>query len=164
MVYTDNFLRVSSAQAVTATAVSTNSIDLGLIEREMGTGQKMRFQIAVVASATAAGAATVGFQTIIADDGALTANILVIGATDAYGKDDLVAAGATGVPPGTLVILELNPHFHDVIGPFSDASRKFLGVRYVVTTGPLTAGSFTTDFVMNHEGGRKNYPSGFLVS
>ena len=53
----DNFLQVSTAQAVTATAVSTNSIDLGLPLRDMGVGKSLRCVISCDVAAVTAVAA-----------------------------------------------------------------------------------------------------------
>ena len=61
---TDAFLSLSSAQAVTASAVSTNAIDTSLIGRDIGDGKDLYAHFTVDVSAVAAGAATVQFQII----------------------------------------------------------------------------------------------------
>ena len=58
---TDALLQLSSAQAVTTTAVSTNTIDLGTA-RDIGTGEDLYAVITVDEAATASGSATVNFQ------------------------------------------------------------------------------------------------------
>ena len=61
----DKLLMFSEAQAVTATAASTDVIDLGPIDgnrRDIGIGYPLEFWALVTTTATAAGAATVNVQ------------------------------------------------------------------------------------------------------
>lgn len=143
---TDALLTVSSAQAVTATASSTDKIDLGSA-RDVGTGKDLTFDIRVNESATAAGAATVQFQVVTDDDGAGT-NLTVLSETDAISKDALVAGASI---PMRIPRAGLN------------TVRQFLYVRYVVATGPLTAGKFTATVVVDEQDPQTSYPSGFSV-
>lgn len=80
--FLDNLLVVSDAQAFTAVAVSTNSIDLGLPggigtppKREIAVGEPMGFGIA---TDVAASSTTVLVELIMATDAALTAGIVVL--------------------------------------------------------------------------------------
>lgn len=75
--FLDALLLVSDAQAFTAAAVSTSSIDLGSVtpKRDIGPGQQMGFGIGVD---VAASATTVKIEIISATDTALTAGILVL--------------------------------------------------------------------------------------
>lgn len=68
---------VSDAQAFTAVAVSTSSIDLGasIPKREIGAGEPVGFAFAVD---VAASATTVKLEIIMATDDALTAGIVVL--------------------------------------------------------------------------------------
>jgi hypothetical protein len=142
---TDALLRVSDAQAVTATAVSTNSVDLGAQARDVGAGCPLYALFTTSVAATAAGAATVTFEVIVADDAALTTNVTVIGSSNAEPKASL--------PIGAQIPVRLNPQI-------GSTGRRYLGVRYTVATGPLTAGTFTVDFVESIED-IKSYDSGF---
>lgn len=137
--------QVSTAQTVTATAVSTDSIDL-LAAKDLGTGREIYMTTTVDQLVDAVGAATVTFQAIVADDAALTTNVTVVGATDAIGKASLAA----GSPLRTV---KLNPSFGSL-------GRRYLGARYVVATGPLTSGQFTTKFGLLPDAGTQNYPIG----
>lgn len=145
----DNFLLLSGAysavgvltgQAVTATAVSTNSVDTnpcgigGNQPNDLGRGEALEIAISTLVAATAAGAATVNFELIQADDAALTTNV-----------ETLVQTGP--IPKASLVIGALVPLHLDRAAPYTP--RRYIGVRYTVSTGPLTAGTFTAAIVKN---------------
>jgi len=146
----DSLLKLSDAQAVTATAVSTNVIDLSQ-SRDIGVGEDIYVNIGVDTSVTAAGAATVTFEVVTSSDSGLASpNVLV--ATGAIGKAELTAGRApisVCLPPSVYAALP--------------TGQRYLGVRYTVGTGPLTAGAFTC-YVSNTEvHGGKYYASGFNV-
>jgi hypothetical protein len=127
----DAALQLSSAQAVTTTAVSTNTLDLSVI-RDIAHGQPVYVVFGVDESAAAAGAATVTFQAISAADAALSAGKTVLAQSDAIAKTELTAGRklfAVGVVPAPLLA--------------QTRGQRFLGVQYTVGTGPLTAGKFT---------------------
>lgn len=122
----DKLLMFSEKQAVTATAASTDVIDLGPIDgtrRDIGVGYPLEFWATVDTTATAAGAATLNVQlqtspdnstwTTIYDSGALALAALTAGKRLFSAK----------VPAGV---------------------QKSLRVNYTVATGPLTAGAFTS--------------------
>ena len=143
---TDQLLRVSSSQTVTASAVSTDTIDLSQ-SRDIGEGEDLFMHFAVTEAVTASGAATVTFQII----GSATADLgtpTVLGASRVIGKADL--------PIGARVAVRINALI---------ASRgfRYIGANYVVATGPLTAGKFTADIVTDIQDGQKFYASGFSV-
>lgn len=146
----DGLLQLSSAQAVTATAVSTNTIDLG-VNRDIGVGEDLYAVFGVDAAATAAGAATVTFQIISSASAALTSPT-VLTSSDAIPKTDLTV----GRRPISLCL-------NAAALLAQEKGQRYLGVQYVVGTGPLTAGSFTC-YLTNADGTpSKNYPSGFNV-
>lgn len=121
---------VSNAQAVTATAVSTDTIDLGAV-RDIGTGTDISAFVTVDVAATAAGAATVTFAVITSANADLS-SATTLYTTAAIGKATLVA--------GYKVF--------DITIPKQLLSR-YLGLSYTVATGPLTAGAFTGGFVVD---------------
>jgi hypothetical protein len=133
----------SDEQVVTATAVGSNFYDTGTILRNIGRiGQRIRFT--VDEAATAAGAATVTFEVISADASDGTGNVTVLASSGAIGK----AALTLGAAPFDI--------------PIPDTNQEFVGVRYTIGTGPLTAGKFTATVV--GEGGsehQRSYPSGY---
>jgi len=159
---TDKNTRVSTAQVVTATAVSTDSIDL-LQAREIAEGEKLRAYFTVGATVTAAGAATVTFEIIMADDGALTSNVVVIGSSAPIPKANL-PVGGTASPHGLATLTAVQPIVVEANPFIGWTGKRFLGVRYTIATGPLTGGNFTCDFVTDIADGKKFYPSGITIA
>jgi len=140
----DKLLMFSEAQAVTATAASTDVIDLSPLKgtrRDIGVGEQLEFWTNVNTTAAAAGAATLNVQlqtsadnstwVTLYDSGSLALAALVAG------KRIL----STKVPQGVL---------------------KYLRVNYVVATGPLTAGAFTAGINLDVDA-NTFYASGFTV-
>lgn len=117
--FIDALLRVSSAQAFTAVAVSTSSIDLGNVtpKRAIGTGEPMGFAISidVLLSAT-----SMLVEVISATDAALTAGIVV------ENSRTFLAAAA---PAGALLWIDL---------PMGSPANRFLGLRVTPTGGAAT--------------------------
>jgi len=118
----------SDSQAVTATAISTNVLDLGSTPtlRDIGQGIPLFLVIQVDTAATAAGAATVTFSLESDSTADLATSATVHWTSSAIGKATLVA--------GYMVIAMALP-----MGDY----ERYLGVRYTVATGPLTAGAFS---------------------
>jgi hypothetical protein len=149
---TDALLQVSTAQAVTTTAFSTDTIDLG-VNRDIGAGSDLKFVFGVNTSVTASGAATVTFQ-IVSSANANLSSPTILAQTDAIGKAELTA----GRRPITLDIA-------NSILAAQPIGQRYLGVQYTVGTGPLTAGAFTANLILGSESADHNkyYPSGFTV-
>ena len=120
--FLDALLRVSSAQAFTAAAVSTNSIDLGNVtpRREIATGEPMGFGLAVI---VAASATTVKVEIIQATDDALTAGIVVLSERTFLSAD---------MPAGANIFMPL-PQNVAVAGP-----TRYLGLRVTPVGGAAT--------------------------
>ena len=141
---TDKLLRVSDAQAVTTTAVSTDTVDLS-VARDMGEGGDLYMNFAMTEAF--AGGTSTNFEVIIADNAALSSNVVVIGASGA-----IVTASLT---LGTNVAVRLNPQI-------ASLGKRYLGARYTVS-GTNTAGKVTADIVTDVQDGKKFYASGFTV-
>ena len=126
--FIDKQLEFSSAQAVTASALSTNVLDLGPItkasKRNIGAGRPLFVVIRVDTTATAAGAGTVNFQ-LVTDTAVGGSYSTVIADSGSYGKAVLTAGRE-------LIII-----------PIPDGALKYLALNYLVGTGPLTAGAFS---------------------
>ncbi len=136
----DKLLMFSEKQAITASAASTDVIDLGPIDgtrRDIGVGYPLEFWATVDTTATAAGDATLNVQlqtspdnstwTTIYDSGALALSALTAGKRLFSAK----------VPAGV---------------------QKYLRVNYSVATGPLTAGAFTSGINLDVDNNTPYYP------
>lgn len=122
----DKLLMFSEAQAVTASAASTDVIDLGPIDgtrRDIGVGYPLEFWTTVNTTAAAAGAATVNVQLQTSPDNATWATIYDSGALALAALTIGKRVVSAKVPAGV---------------------QKYLRVNYSVGTGPLTAGAFTS--------------------
>jgi hypothetical protein len=142
---TDKLLRVSEAQAVTTTAVSTDKVDLSQA-RDIGSGEEL-FAVFTVGTAFSGGT-SVTFAMAVADDAALSTNLTPIGATGAIPTASLTA--------GAQFAVRLNPLMNSV-------GRRYLGASYTVV-GTYTAGTVTCDIVTDLQDSKKYYASGFSVS
>ena len=140
---TDAFLRLSDGQALTTTAVSTNTIDLG-VARDMGAGEDIYVYFTVPVAL--AGGTSVTFQVITSAAAALTSPTIV-GATNAIVTATLVAGYKTAV--------RINP------AVFANGQR-YLGAQYTIV-GTYTSGTVTAD-VVHDIADFKTYASGFSVT
>ena len=151
---TDNFLRLSGSltagsatgQAVTATANSTNVVDLSLA-RDVGEGEDLYVQFTVGTAFTAAGSAT------------LTPTVVVSAADSLTTPTTIATAGTIAVATlvaGYSFAVRLNPQI-------ASLGLRYLGAIYTVATGPMTAGTITADIVTEIQDGKKFYASGFTV-
>lgn len=120
----------SDAQAVTATAISTNVIDLGPVAdntlRDIGTGEEMYLVVLTQTAATDTGSDATLTVSLESDD-----NAGLTSATTHYSTGALAFA-AFSAAGSVLACVRL---------PAGDYQR-YLGVRYTVGAGPLTAGNF----------------------
>ena len=142
--FTDKLLRVSEDQAVTSTAVSTNTIDLGSA-RDIGEGTSLYMNFAVTEAF--ANGTSITFEVITsASDNLSTPTVI--------GSSTAVATAALTL--GKNVVVRLNP---DIGGK----GQRYLGARYTVA-GTYNAGKVTADIVETIGDGQKYYASGFTVS
>jgi cyclophilin family peptidyl-prolyl cis-trans isomerase len=141
---TDKFLRVSDAQAVTTTAVSTDKIDLSQA-RDIGEGDDL-YMVFTVGTAFAGGT-SINFNVTVADDAALSTNATTIGMSGVIVTASLTAASQ--------FIVRLNPQI-------ASLGRRYLGATYTVV-GTMSAGTVTADIVSDIQDGKKFYAGGFAV-
>lgn len=131
----DKLLQVSDAQAVTASAASTDVIDFGQANPNSGINHKTSLAITVDETATAAGAATVTFSVQDSADNSSFADVAVTAAT-----------GKAALPAGAQVLI-----------PMPVVHRRYVRAYYTVATGPLTAGKFSAQIVTGVQANRA-YP------
>jgi len=111
----------------------------------MGEGEDLFMNFAMTEAF--AGGTSTNFEIIIADNAALSSNVVVIGASGA-----ILTASLT---LGTNVAVRLNPQI-------ASLGKRYLGARYTVS-GTNSAGKVTADIVMDVQDGKKFYASGFTV-
>ena len=140
---TDKLLRVSEDQAITTTAFSTDTIDLGTA-RDIGEGTALYMNFAVTTAL--ANGTSVKFEVVTSANANLSSPT-VIGSSDAI----LTAA----LTLGKNVVVRLNPEI-------AGKGQQYLGARYTVA-GTYTGGKITADIVETIGDGRKYYASGFTV-
>lgn len=138
----------SDSQLVTASAVSTNVYDTApmgrTLNRDLGAGSSAYLGIQVDTTATAAGAATVTITLESSANADLSAS--TVHAT--YGPYTL--AQLTG---GSTLTLSGLP---------SANYARYVGLRYTVATGPLTAGAFSA-FITTTPAAFRAYPRAYNV-
>ena len=141
---TDALVKVSAAQALTTTAVSTDKIDLS-VARDIGEGENLFMFFSV--DTTLAGGTSVKFEVVVADDAAISSNVTVVGSTDAVLTASLAAGYSTAV--------RINP----IIGSLG---KRYLAARYTIS-GTYSSGAVSAQIVNNIQDGKKFYASGFTV-
>jgi len=131
----------SDDQAITASADSTNVIDLGVagtpydaaaaLNQDVGKGNPIPILVQVTTAMTAVGAATL---VINISTGATTALGTTIASVGPIAKADLVA--------GYQAAIQVLPN---------KITERYLGIEYVVATGPMTAGNITAGITMGNQ-------------
>lgn len=138
----------SQSQAVTATAVSADVIDLGPLYagndvRDIGPGYPIEFLAQVATTAAAAGAATVtiSLQTSKTSD---------------------FATATTLLQTGAIAVADLKAGYR-YVATVPHGVQRYLRVNYAVATGPLTAGAFTSGLLLDADA-QRNYASAFKIT
>lgn len=137
----DKLLMFSEAQAVTAGGASTDVIDLAPIDgtrRDIGVGYPLEFWATVNTTATAAGAATMNVQLQTSPDN---------------------STWTTLYDSGTLALAALTAGKRLFSAKVPAGVQRYLRVNYVVGTGPLTAGAFTSGINLDVDNNTPYYPT-----
>ena len=141
---TDKLLRVSEDQAVTSSAYSTNTIDLGTA-RDVGEGTALYMNFALTEAF--ANGTSITFEVVTSANANLSSH-------DVIGSSATIATAALTL--GKNIVVRINP---DIAGK----GKRYLGARYVVV-GTMNAGKVTADVVETIGDGQKYYASGFTVA
>ena len=131
----DKLLQFSDAQAVTATALSTNVIDLAPFTdgvgtntvRDIGSGEDVYLIVRTIEAATDSGS-----------DATLTVTL------ESDSTENLATSPTVHFSTGALAFAAFSPAGAEVAKiklPAGDYER-YLGVRFTVASGPLTGGKF----------------------
>lgn len=160
--YIDTNLEFSDAQAVTATAISTNVYDTLSIAAGAGSvginggntlvdlGQAADIYLVVITQTAATDTSSDATLTVTLESDS-TAN-LATSATVHFSTGALAFAAFS--PAGTRICTVRLPH-----GQY----ERYLGVRYTVANGPLTAGAFDAFLTTDSAGVYRPYATNFTV-
>lgn len=153
--YVDSQLLFSDAQAVTATAISTNVVDLNpdagglsLGLQDIGIGEEVYLYVTTQTSVTDTGSDATLVVTLESDSTANLATAPVVHIATGTLAFATYASAGTVVFAGKLPVADY---------------KRYLGVRYTVASGPFTAGNFNA-FLTKDIQRYKNYASGFTVA
>lgn len=132
--WVDKQVEFADSQAVTSTAISTNVYDTQVSQLvNIGGIQGAFLVVQCDTTATDSGSdATLTVTLESADDAALSTNATVMASSGAIAFASLVGGA-------TLWVIPL---------PFYQ-SRRYIGVRWIVASGPLTAGAFSAFITVN---------------
>jgi len=160
---TDQLLRLSEDQAVTASAYSTNTIDLGQVDtvgdatigavetytrtRDIGEGRELYMVFTV--TETFATLTSLAFEIVQSANANLSSHT-TLASTGA------IATPATNLAAGKQFVLKIPPQI-------ASQGARYLGARYTVAGSNATAGKVTADIVLDIQDGKKFYDSGFKV-
>ena len=141
-----------TGQAITASAVSTNTVDLTNL-RDIGEGGEDLILRILVTTANFATLTSLTIDAIVTDAADLTGNVTVIGSTGTLLRTD----GSLNL--GERYNVRLNPR----LAALARTGRRYLGVRYTVGGSNATAGAIFADFGVGVQDGLKFYSSGYSI-
>lgn len=152
----DKFNEFSDAQAVTATAISTNVIDLypvGSLQgtntlRDIGTGEDIYLVVKTAVNCTDTSSDATLTVTLESDS---TENLATT--PTVHFSTGAIAFAGFATAGTNLAVIRL---------PAGNYER-YLGVRYTVASGPLTAGAFDA-FLTKNVDATRNYATGYTIA
>lgn len=137
--------RFANGQVVTATAISTNVIDLLKSGLDLGTGEEMLIEAAVKAAMTDTGSDSTVTVELVTDSADTMGTPVVVQTLGTFAALSAI---------GTKITAKLQP---------SNAYERYIAVRFTVANGNLTTGSFDAYLVKDADL-VKAYPSGYSVA
>ena len=142
----DLALQFSDRQAITATAVSTNVIDLGAV-RNIGSGEELFLVLIVTTAFTDAGSDSTVTPSLQTDDNEAFGSAATVRTYDTLAA--LTAANTTRIYK---------------LEPFTAAGiyERYIRLNYTVANGNLTTGAITA-FITKDVTTYRHYASGFSV-
>jgi len=144
---TDAQNQFSNAQAVTATAVSTNYIDLSQF-RDIGTGENLYIGVNVAVAMTDAGSDSTITVTLESDEDTAFSDPNVAQTLGTFAALSAI---------GTRIIARIQP------GVILLGEDRYIQLRYTAANGNLTTGSFTAEIFEDIDK-FQSYASGFAIS
>ena len=143
---TDKLLRLSDAQAILgADLAATDVIDLSQA-RDIGEGMDLYMAVTVITAF--AGGTSIEFIVKGSTDATIVTGDTTLGTSGAIGVGNLTA--------GAQFFVRINPQF-------ASLGQRYIGAFYDVT-GTMSAGTVTTDIVLDISDPKKFYSSGFSVT
>lgn len=142
---TDDLLRLSEDQAITATAVSTNTIPLS-VARDIGEGKPLYMVFTI----------TQAFNTLTSLDFGI-----LIDDDEALGSPTTLATKNVTLASGDLAIKK--QHVIQIPPQFASLGLAYLGASYTVNGSNPSTGKITTDIVTEIQD-QKYYASGFSLT
>ena len=137
----DSLLQFSAAQVVTATAPSTNSLDLSVARH--GVGEELYIFASLAAPMVGAGA-IIAVTAEFADDAAFTTNV------ESFSIGTFTAVSAAGA--------KVFQHL-----PITKLKQRYLQLKYTVSGGTLTASSINAAIVKDVDA-YESYADAFTIS
>lgn len=120
-----------------ATFVLGDQIDLGLLGRDIGVGRELDLVISIDTGINAAGAGTVQFELVSADNAALTTNPTVHAVSPAFATSTTSGNAGGALAAGVTLWRQSLPM------EGQNQYRRFLGIRQVTGTQAITAGAIS---------------------
>lgn len=143
--YLDAHNLFSDAQAITSSAASTNLIDLGVANRNLGVGQPVYVVVQCDVAMTDASSNSTVAVTIEQDTAAAFSSATAVQTIGTFAAVSAV---------GTRIFAAIQP---DAI------TERYIRVYYNVANGVLTTGSFTA-YLTDNVQAEFEYPDGFTIS
>lgn len=134
------------------TYVIGDQIDLGAA-RDIGNGQPVYLEIQVATGINAAGAGTVQFQLVSADNAALTTNPVVHAQSAAFVTSTTSGDAGGALAAGTALLIQSLPQE-------GQAYKRYVGIRQVTGSQAITAGAVDA-FLVHDVANWKSYDAPF---